>query len=55
MTTIDCETERPNEFPQVLHVRAHTFRADVEPDTEVATRLPGRTTTSMPRSPPASR
>jgi putative redox protein len=26
---IDCETERPNAFPQVLHVRAHTFRADV--------------------------
>jgi putative redox protein len=28
---IDCETERPKEFPQVLHVRAHTFRADVLP------------------------
>jgi putative redox protein len=27
--TIDCETEAPNEFPQVLHVRAHTLRADV--------------------------
>jgi putative redox protein len=30
MTSIDCETERPNEFPQVLRVRAHTLRADVE-------------------------
>jgi len=26
---IDCETERPNEFPQILHVRSHTLRADV--------------------------
>ena len=26
---IDCETEKPNSFPQVLHVRNHTFRADV--------------------------
>ncbi|MGO8991999.1 MAG: OsmC family protein [Polyangiaceae bacterium] len=26
---IDCQTERPNEFPQVLRVRAHTLRADV--------------------------
>jgi putative redox protein len=26
---IDSETERANEFPQVLHVRAHTLRSDV--------------------------
>jgi len=26
---IDCETEHPNAFPQILHVRAHTLRADV--------------------------
>src|ERR1700733_1499980 len=26
---IDCETERPNEFPQVLRVRAHTLHADL--------------------------
>ena len=26
---IDCETEKPNAFPQVIHVRNHTFRADV--------------------------
>ena len=25
---IDCESERPNEFPQVVRVRAHTFHAD---------------------------
>jgi putative redox protein len=25
----DCESEQPNAFPQVLHVRSHTFRADV--------------------------
>ncbi|MDB4936775.1 MAG: hypothetical protein JWP87_3747 [Labilithrix sp.] len=26
---IDSESENPNAFPQVLHVRAHTLRADV--------------------------
>jgi putative redox protein len=26
---IDCETERPNEFPQTLRVREHALRADV--------------------------
>ena len=26
---IDCETEKANEYPQVLRVRGHTFRADV--------------------------
>jgi putative redox protein len=25
---IDCETETPNEFPQTLHIDAHTLRAD---------------------------
>jgi putative redox protein len=28
---IDCDTERPNEFPQLVHVRSHTLRADVMP------------------------
>jgi putative redox protein len=28
---IDCETERPNEYPQVIHVRGHTLHADVGP------------------------
>jgi putative redox protein len=27
--TIDCETEKPSTFPQVVHVRAHTFHADL--------------------------
>lgn len=27
--TIDCETEQPREFPQVLRVREHTLRSDV--------------------------
>ncbi|MFT3770281.1 MAG: OsmC family protein [Minicystis sp.] len=26
---IDCETERPNEYPQQIRVREHAFRADV--------------------------
>jgi putative redox protein len=26
---IDCETEHPNALPQVLRVRAHTFRSDL--------------------------
>jgi putative redox protein len=26
---IDCETENPNTFPQVVHLRSHTLRADV--------------------------
>jgi putative redox protein len=30
MSIIDCETERPNEFPQKLRVRTHSLRADVE-------------------------
>src|SRR5580692_10702918 len=29
MPMIDCETEAPGSFPQVLRVRSHTFRADV--------------------------
>lgn len=27
--TIDCQTERPGEYPQVLTVRSHTLHADV--------------------------
>jgi putative redox protein len=30
--TIDCETERPNEFAQTLRIGAHTLRADVGKD-----------------------
>ncbi|MGE0789556.1 MAG: OsmC family protein [Sandaracinaceae bacterium] len=29
---IDCESERENEFPQVISVRDHTLRADVGPE-----------------------
>jgi putative redox protein len=28
---IDCETERPNELPQLLHIREHTLHADLLP------------------------
>jgi putative redox protein len=28
---IDCETDRPNEFPASLHVRTHTVHVDVLP------------------------
>ena len=28
---IDCETERPNEYPQELRIREHKLRADVGP------------------------
>ncbi len=41
MTTIHCETETANEFPQRLHVRTHTFRADVEPDAGGRDEAPG--------------
>jgi putative redox protein len=28
-SSIDCQTEQPSEYPQVLRVRTHSFRADV--------------------------
>lgn len=31
-SSIHSETERPNEYPQVLRVRSHTLRADVGPE-----------------------
>jgi len=27
---VDCETERPNTFPQVVHTRQHVLRADMD-------------------------
>jgi putative redox protein len=39
--TIDCETEKPNEYPQVLHVRSHTFRADVTEEEGSRDEAPG--------------
>lgn len=38
---IDCESERPNEFPQRLRVRSHSFRADVMPATGGEDTAPG--------------
>lgn len=38
---IDCETEKANEYPQILHVRAHSFRADVVPDSGSTDSAPG--------------
>lgn len=38
---IDCESERPNEFPQQLRVRSHSFRADVMPATGGHDTAPG--------------
>jgi putative redox protein len=32
MSTIDCETETPGTFPQILHVRAHILHADLTSD-----------------------
>jgi putative redox protein len=38
---IDCETERPNEFPQTLHIRQHALRADVGAELGSADSAPG--------------
>jgi putative redox protein len=38
---VDCESERPNEFPQVLHLRKHVFRADVLPESGSTDSAPG--------------
>ena len=35
MNVVDCETERPGEFRQVVRVRAHTFNADSGPPASV--------------------
>jgi putative redox protein len=39
--TIDCETEQPREFPQVLRVREHTLRADVTAEVGSSDSAPG--------------
>jgi putative redox protein len=39
--TIDCQTERPAEYPQVLRIRAHTLRADVGPASGSTDSAPG--------------
>ena len=38
---IDCETERPNETPQVLHVRQHVLHADMLPNDGGQDAVPG--------------
>lgn len=38
---IDCETERPNEYPQQLRIREHTLRADVGTDLGSTDSAPG--------------
>jgi putative redox protein len=35
MNVVDCETERPGEFRQVVCVRAHTFNSDSGPTDSV--------------------
>jgi putative redox protein len=37
----DCETEQPSAFPQVVHVRKHTFRADVSVESGSTDSAPG--------------
>lgn len=39
--TIDCETETPREFPQVLRIREHALRADVTADVGSSDSAPG--------------
>lgn len=39
--TVQCATEKPNSFPQVLQVRTHTFRADVGPSAGGTDTAPG--------------
>ena len=38
---IDCETERPGEYPTRLTVRSHVLRSDVVPDLGGADSAPG--------------
>ncbi len=38
---VDCESERPNEFPQTVHLRKHVFRADVMSDSGSTDSAPG--------------
>ncbi len=39
--TIDCQTERPGEYPQVLRARSHTLHADVGPTSGSTDSAPG--------------
>lgn len=41
MTTTDCETETPYEYPQRVRVRSHVFRADVGTESGSTDSAPG--------------
>jgi putative redox protein len=41
MNTVDSQTARPNEYPQVVRVRAHTFAADVAQNAGGSDSAPG--------------
>ena len=41
MNIVDCETETPNEFAQIVTTRGHTFRADVGPSLGSTDTAPG--------------
>ena len=41
MNTVESKTETPHAFPQVLHVRAHTLRADVTAESGSTDSAPG--------------
>jgi putative redox protein len=38
---VDCETEHPNGYAQVLHIRAHTLRADLQESSGSTDSAPG--------------
>jgi putative redox protein len=38
---VTSETEQPNAYPQVLHVRGHTFRADLSAESGSTDSAPG--------------
>jgi putative redox protein len=41
MTTIDCATENPNAYPISVHLREHSFHADVGPSSGGEDSAPG--------------
>lgn len=41
MNTVDCKTERPSEYPQIVQVRSHTLHADVGPNIGGTDSAPG--------------
>ena len=41
MTTVTCKTVTPNEFPQIVQIRSHSFGADVGPSSGSSDTSPG--------------